>query len=114
MSLCRRGNVLCPLGHKYYAVMRQKKNQKNDFQIKLIMLGTRKTFSRRHFEIFSCLFVVVVFFFFFFFFFLLLLLLFLFNLFIYLFIFCFQKKVLLFHANCLLGDNLHEMSRPVF
>ena len=25
-----------------------------------------------------------------------------------------RKQVLTFHANCLLGDNLHEMSNPVF
>ena len=25
-----------------------------------------------------------------------------------------EEKVLTFHANCLLGNNLHEMSNPIF
>ena len=29
-------------------------------------------------------------------------------------IFSFQKKDLTFHTNCLLWDNLYEMSKPIF
>ena len=34
--------------------------------------------------------------------------------FFFFFFFFAKKRLLTFHANCLLRDNLHEMSKPIF